>query len=446
MPPQRRINTDLTVPLRRGYTRVPSLWLPAEPPVRAIEEEETNVRKVSWITACLLLVACTAAVAADSNEEPKWYDKVSFGGDFRLRYELFNWDDHFDDGRRDRFRFRLRFGAKYELMQNVTLGFQLRSGNPQNPISDNQSFDDGFDKKRISIAQAYVQWQGTEWFSLIGGKFRPKNLWIASDMQWDDDVVVEGANQNFSWKFGGALKAVKANLYQLVMNESGDNIDSYRFGAQVAPVFKLGQKNEIMVGVTYETLENPSAVASLYFKDKLVIDSGYVTNFVDPVTQEVLSDFEVGNVMVEWKNKSLKNWPIKLTGYYFKNFGAEDAVGAILPTDDGDPVLAIGNPADNDSAWFGRVQFGDYKKPGQVSVRFSRYYSEPDAIYFAYAQSDSRRSSNVDGFRTDVRIGMPKKGFVNVTWYQTDWTIGDDTTMNRFQFDYIFKFGDSSIP
>ena len=87
----------------------------------------------------------------------------------------------------------------------------------------------------------------------------------------------------------------------------------------------------------FESFQNPSDVAALYFKDKLVIDAGYVTNLVDPTTQELISAFKIGTVLAEWSNKSFKRWPIKVKAYYFKNFGAEDAVGSILPEGGGTP-------------------------------------------------------------------------------------------------------------
>ena len=105
-----------------------------------------------------------------------------------------------------------------------------------------------------------------------------------------------------------------------------------------------------------------------------------------------------------------------------------------------DEVLAYGRGSDNDTAWFGRIQVGDYKKPGQIAIRFSRYDSKPDAIFFAYGQSDARRSSNVDGYRTDLRIGLPKDSHINFTWYRTNWTLGNDTIMNRIFLDFIFPF------
>jgi hypothetical protein len=398
-----------------------------------------------WVLALCIAVASGGGLAADSEteKENKWFDRIKFGGDLRLRFEYFDWDQHYDDGKRQRFRYRLRVGMKAQMTQKLMVGVQLVSGNPDNPISDNQTFDDGFDKNTIAISEAYAKVQATDFFGLYAGKFRPKKLWSAADFEWDDDLAVNGFLQTFDWKFGGPVKKLDFNLWQLIMNESSSGSESRNFGGQLVPTFGLGKNNDLAVGVTYQSFENPSPVADLYFEDDLVIDADYVTNFVDPATGELISDFQVGSLFAEWKNKSFSQWPIKVSLFYYKNFGASDEAGEIWPAPDpgaSRTPLASGTGSDNDTAFFGRIQVGDYKKPGQVAVRLSRYDSEPDAIFFAYAQSDTRRSSNVDGWRTDVRVGMPAKGYVNVTWYRTDWTLGDDTTMDRFQLDYIFRF------
>jgi hypothetical protein len=181
-------------------------------------------------------------------------------------------------------------------------------------------------------------------------------------------------------------------------------------------------------------------VAKLYFDGDLALDSGYVTNLWNSNSEELVSDFHVESFFAEWKNKRFKRVPIKLTGYYYENLGAKDALGAILPVE-GDPEpLAEVNAAQNATGYFARLQLGDYKKPGQVAIRGTRYYAKPDAMFFAYTQSDSRRSTNVDGYRADLRIGMPNKGYINLTWYHTDWLVGEGDTMDRWQVDYIFKF------
>lgn len=413
------------------------------------------MRKLWALGLCLIFAAGTALAAETAGEgepkkeepkkETKWYDRLTFGGDFRLRYEGFNWDGQFDGGSRHRFRYRLRVGLTAAISKKITVGFQLRSGNPDNPISDNQTFDDGFDKNTISIATAYANWQATKNFSLIGGKFRPKGLWVAMDSEWDDDVTVEGLMQNFRWRFVGPVKTLGVNAWQFIQNESSSGPESRTYGVQAVPIFGIGDKNTIAAGVTYQYFQNPSSVAALYFEGDLDIDSGYVTNLVDLDTLELVSDYRLGNVMVEWKNKSMEKWPIRISAYIYKNFGAQDTEGVILPAPveedpaDREPLVA-GRGSDNDTAYFARVEFGQYKKSRQIAVRLSRYYSKPDAMFFAYAQSDTRRSSNVDAWRLDLRVGLPKKSFFNFTYYRSEWVIGEDTPMNRWQFDYIIGF------
>jgi hypothetical protein len=407
-------------------------------------------QKRKWVRNPLLLISCLALVSTaalhaeeegkESEKETKWYHNLSFGGDFRLRYEGFNWEGHFDDGRRDRFRYRLRFGFEAQLFDSLVLGVQLRSGRSDNPISDNQSFDDSFSKGEISFAEAWLDWQATESFSVVVGKFPPTKLWTSADIEWDDDVTTEGAMQMFAWKPGGIVKGLDLNFYQFVLNESSDTVDAFMLGGQLVPVLDLGETNDLAIGATFEAVSHPEEVGALYFAGKVFTDAAYVTNFWDPVAGQFVSDFRVGSLSFEWKNTAVKQWPVKLTLFFYKNFGAGEATGAILPASSDHEPLAVGRGTDNDTAWFGRIQLGDYKKPGQVALRFSRYDSKPDAMFFAYSQSDSRRSSNVNGYRADLRIGMPKKGYISVTWYNTRWSRGSDSTMNRWQLDYILRF------
>ena len=286
------------------------------------------MNKLILILSFAVLAAGVEAIAQDSGakssnpetkQKPKWYDKLDFSGDLRLRYDGIFWDNHYDDGRRDRFRFRLRFGVKSDILDNFAVGFQLRSGNPNNPISDNQSFDGSFNKFKISISQAYVDWRPIKPLSIIVGKFSPKSLWTVSDMQYDDDVVTEGAMELFNWKPGGSVKELDLNFYQFILNESGSSADSYMFGAQVVPVFTLNTTNELAVGAGFEAITNPHQVADLYFDKDLTIDAGYVGNFVDPDTKKIISKFQVGDLFFQWKNTAYADWPIKINVYLYIN-------------------------------------------------------------------------------------------------------------------------------
>jgi hypothetical protein len=387
------------------------------------------------IAAIFVTVTANVAAAADQEEqEPKaWYDRMQIYGDLRLRYEGFLKENEFDEGRRDRFRYRLRAGLRISVIDAIRLGIQLRSGNPQNPVSDNQSFDGGFDKDRFSIAEVYADFTPSKSFSVIAGKFPHRNLWSVSDLHWDYDVVVAGALQSI--QFGGAeggLKSIGVSVYQYVLDESSLNIDSYIFGGQIRPSFRFGAKNELEIGAGFDYFVNPQSVANLTLSGALA--GNFMTNLVDQDFQ-LISDFHILNLLGVWENNSSSRWPLKASLYYYKNFGAKNMVGTETGITD-----ALGNASENDTAFFGRVEVGGYSKLYQLQFRYSYYYSEPDGLFYAYLQSDTRRASNLDGHRLDVRLGMPARTYFNFTWYNTRPKLGEDSTMNRWQFDYVIRF------
>ncbi len=146
-----------------------------------------------------------------------------------------------------------------------------------------------------------------------------------------------------------------------------------------------------------------------------------ITNLLDD-NDQLVSDFQIFNAFVNWSYTRNERWPIKVSLFGYKNTGAS------------------GLGQDYDTGYFARVQVGDYKKKGHFMFRFSRYYSEPDALFYVFAQSDTTRASDVDGYRFDVRMGFVKKSYFNLTWYHTDPVYADVPTMDRLQMDYIIVF------
>ena len=156
------------------------------------------------------------AEEAKKSTAKSWIDKIEILGDLRLRYEGFNWPNKFDDGRRDRFRYRLRLGFKAHLHETLNLGIELRSGNFRDPVSDNTSFDAAGTKDEIAIAQAFVNYRPVKDFWVQAGKSSPKKLWHVSDMAWDDDAVVNGAIVAYDRSRDGFIKQADVRGYGFV--------------------------------------------------------------------------------------------------------------------------------------------------------------------------------------------------------------------------------------
>ncbi len=384
-------------------------------------------RTLTLITVLLLMAAWLPAFATETpdsgtdEEKPKkWYDRIDFTGDVRMRYEGFQKDGSFDDDRRDRFRARIRAGLIATVTEKLTVGLQLRNGNPDDPVSNNTSFDGGFQFKQFNLAQGYVDYQFTDWVGVIGGKFDAAKRWKVSDMQWDDDVTVEGLMENFDFGGGdGAFKGIDIDLYQYLLNESGSGSDSSLYGAQTHVNFKFGDNSKFAIGAGYDGWTNPQAVADLTIDGEL--GGNNMTNIVDE-NGLLVSEFQILNFFAEYKYSASERWPVKVNLFYYNNLGAD------------------GIARDEDTAYFGRLQIGDYKKPWHWAFRYSYYYSEPDALFYVFTQSDTSRGSDLKANRFDVRMGCIAKSYFNVTYYNTNTADGRDEDLQRWQVDYIVKF------
>ncbi len=345
----------------------------------------------------------------------KWYDRIDFRADLRLRYEGFWVDGISDNNHRGRERLRVRPGIYSPITDWMKVGFQLRSGDPLDPVSDNQTVDGGFTMKSIAISEAFAAFTPLDWFGLHVGKFDAKKLWKVSDMQWDDDVTVEGLLESFE------VGPFEATLYQYSLEERKQGDDSYLLGGQIRGNFELGSKNRLTVGAGYDDWVNAQYVADLTLDGK--IRGNRVTNILND-DEMLVSDFNVGNLFAEWSHNSGARWPIKFTAFGYHNFGAE------------------GLGKEYDDGYFIRFQIGDYKEKGQVAFRASRYFSQPDSIFYVFAQSDTTMVSDVDGYRFDLRLGWVMRSYFNFTWYHTEPSsdLEDVEVMDRLQVDYIIQF------
>ena len=348
-----------------------------------------------------------------TKDDEKWYDRIDFKGDLRLRAEFFWVDGISSNDRRERFRARIRPGIYTDITDWMEVGLQLRSGDPLDPVSDNSSFDGGFGLVPINISEGYAGFHPNDWLDLTIGKFDPKKKWVVSDMQWDDDVTVEGAMEELS--FG----PLKLDLYQYLLEEDKRTRDAYLLGGQVYGRFGSDSTGSFTFGAGYDEWVRPQQVVDLTLSGKL--HGNRVTNLLDD-DHQLVSDFQIANAFFKWTWKKNERWPIKFSAYGYYNTGAQ------------------GLGKEYDTGYFLRLQVGDYKKKGQMMFRASRYYSEPDALFYAFAQSDTTMASDVDGYRIDFRLGYVKRSYFNVTWYHTKPVYSLFPDMDRLQVDYIIRF------
>jgi len=125
-------------------------------------------------------------------------------GDARLRFERREGRDPDGDAvERDRFRYRLRLGAKGDLGEGFFYGVRLETSD--SPRSSNLTFGDdrgpwGKGEDKINVGRLYLGWRPADWLTLEAGRLA--NPIVSSRLVWDPDLNPEGAAERFQAAFG----------------------------------------------------------------------------------------------------------------------------------------------------------------------------------------------------------------------------------------------------
>jgi len=169
---------------------------------------------------------------------PKWLDMITPFGDLRNRYEGF-----FQEGRtaENRFRLRARIGLTANVTDEIGATVRLATGDSNNPVTRNQTFQNAFTQKSINLDQAYMTLKPGKtfniepgWVTVTAGKFSA-NAYRTSELIWDDDLTPEGATEtlNLVEQREGVLRGLKVNAFQWVVNEVAANNDPWMGGGQI---------------------------------------------------------------------------------------------------------------------------------------------------------------------------------------------------------------------
>src|ERR1035437_247232 len=176
---------------------------------------------------------------------PKWLYMITLFGDVRTREEGF-YEHNFHA--RNRFRLRARVGLTANVTDEVAATFRLTSGDPNDPISTNQTFSNPFPRKPINLDWAYLTLKpgkifGLEpgWVTVYAGKFGV-NTYRTSELVWDDDVSPEGATETLKlWeRKTGFLSGFRLSGVEWVLDELGADRDPWIGGGQAVADTALG--------------------------------------------------------------------------------------------------------------------------------------------------------------------------------------------------------------
>jgi hypothetical protein len=390
---------------------------------------------------------------------PDWVSALKFNGDFRMRYEGFYSRDNFVSGGltnrfvdRNRFRYRLRFGATVSMLDNLEAGFKLSSSeaatgganNEGDPISGNTTMQNNGSKKLIYIDQAYGRWYMLNGPDATGvltvGKM--ENPLVVDDMVFDPDYTPEGVGAQLGYRLSDK-HTVKFNGGGFVLDElSGSSRDSYLLAAQLRWDAAWNSKLATSLGISGYSIEagkqlTNGSVPNINRGNTRNADTSLAYSYnpwvVDASVTYTLDSFPL------FKGP----FPIKVGGEYMKNPAAPSS-------------------ADN-HAWNTSIMLGKSGKKGTWDVTYTYKWLGANAWYEELVDSDfgafyaGANSPPNSGGNIGYASGTNVKGHILRVQYSptdsvtlaakcfltrliTPFPAGSDSEMTRLQVDASWKF------
>jgi len=361
------------------------------------------MKNLTMIGYCVILLSITA-LAGD------WTENVKVSGDFRYRHEMI---DQESKDVRNRHRIRARVGIEGKVNETTQTFIQLATGS-DDPVSTNQTLDDGFSTKNIMLDMAYLRIQPrqiTE-LSIIGGKFsNPFYKPEKSELIWDSDFNPEGGTVNFQKDFNDiTLTIIGAGLW--IDERSADKDSWLAAGQGVVKYYMNDEKISLAFGGGYFNYINTAGFEPFFDHEdpkgnSIGMDSTYINNY------RLLEFYGEGNHHIGAS-------PITVMGDFVTNTAADS----------------------NNTGWLAGIRIGKTQKPGNWAFRYIYRELEKDAVIGMYTDSDFRGGgTDAKGHEIGGDYQIAANSTFGVTYFiNTIGLTGDGTGFNKLQVDLQVKF------
>lgn len=358
------------------------------------------MKLLAQIATAVILLALLAMPAAAQED---WTDRIKLKGDVRLRYETIDLEGVTE---RQRMRFRTRFGLSATVTDNVKFVFQIASGG-DDPVSTNQSFDDGFSTKDIGIDLAYIDWKIRDGLNFYGGKMK-NPLFKAGGVPlvWDSDLNPEGLAVKYS--AGGFF----ATLGGFSVEERAIADDSLLYVAQAGYKFPIGDTASLTAGAGYFAYTNTIGNSPFY-------NGRPKGNTVD-ITNNYVYEYKNTEVFAQFDTK-LGDWPLGIFAHYTQN-------NEVSVEDTG---YAFG------------AKVGSAKNDGEMEFSWTYQDIEADSVIATFNDSDfGGGGTDSDGHMLKAKYAVSKNLAVGGTLFvnTVDKFLAVERDYNRLQLDVEFKF------
>lgn len=383
------------------------------------------------------------------NTMPDWVSRISFAGDFRLRYE----GNFFDEGNypffpdvnainqaggvtttdgfpllnstvdRTRYRYRARLGINAQLSDQVFMGITLASGSDSGAVSTNETLGDYFNKDDIWIDKAYLRYEPIKGVALIGG--RMPNPFYTTDLVWDPDINPEGVALDGEHAFG-PLSVFGTVAYLPLQERELDGDDRYLYAGQLGAKYALGDSVNVTAAAAYynfeniQSLRNPpegSRINDYTAPPHLAKGNSIFNMRTDGTTTlaGLASDFDILNITGAVEYTGFDDLVVRLTGDYAQNLAYDQQ--------EIETLQAEATVPSGDVAWQVRADFGtkSRRRRGDWSVGAAYKHIETDAVLDIFTDSDfGLGGTDVEGYILKGEYAVADGATLNLTWLSSE--------------------------
>ncbi len=366
-----------------------------------------------------VLFLITAALMTSAASAGNWWENIKVKGDLRYRLEMIKKDK--DADARNRHRLRARFGLFAKASDYTKIGIQLATGS-NDPVSTNQTLDNGFSSKSIVLDMAYFETTHKNFpgLTLVGGKF--KNPFFKagkSELIWDSDWNPEGGVLHYNKDFEqGSFKLTGAGLW---IDERSSDKDSYLAAGQGTLKLKFNEaESGLAIGGSYFYFGNAKGFTPFYDADE---NMGNTTmKFVDgdDTSYVYANGYELMEAYVELSHK-FDNIPVTLMGDFVANTAADSL----------------------NTGWLVGIRVGSARKTGSWAFRYNYREVKKDAVLGTYTDSDFRGGgTDAKGHEVGGSVVLTDNTFFNVSFFSNQTGLEEVTQkdFSRLQVDLQLKF------
>lgn len=334
--------------------------------------------------------------------------QVHWSGDFRFRHQV---SDAAGSVSRTRERIRARLGMTVDVDENFTVQLQFASGTGS-PVSTNQTLDDGFSGKGVSLNLANVAWKPaapgalTLWAGKMKNPFKSPD---GTEVIWDSDLRPEGIAA--AWASAMGATSVFAGAGYFVVDEMSRTGDTVLLGGQ-AGVERSAGDCDFTLGAGYYDYQNIMRRTTIYdasdsFGNTVLANGSY------------RYDYDIAEVFGELTST---------------RFGLPVSLFA-------DMVVNVADDVEDDTAWLAGAGAGKASSPGDWSCRYNYRRVERDAVLGAFTSSDFiGEGSDGKGHEINVNYCPADAVTLSLTCYLTERGVENSSDYRSVLLDAKFKW------